>query len=112
MSFPSLIRAALTKVGDAALPGRTTDQAACEGSKHHSPSPLLVREVQVAPGQQAWLCGTCEGNLSVLQHLLVAHDGALPWPVRRCFGNLIRALAERSWRPQGTSVRLVPEESQ
>lgn len=104
MSFPDLIRGALSRVGDLALPGITTDQATCQGSKHHSPQPLLVNEVLLANGESVLLCGTCEDNLLVLQRLLDAHNGSLPWPVRRCFGNIIRAIAESTWQGEQASV--------
>jgi len=76
-----------------------------------------VREVELSPaggGSAAMLCGTCADNLAVLQHLLNQHDGALSWPVRRSFGNLIRALAERGWTesPAGSGRNVVSERSQ
>jgi hypothetical protein len=76
----------------------------CEGSKHHSPTPLILRQVSLIPKAgtavihpTAILCGVCRDNLRVYQSLLVAHDGVIPWEVQRCFGNQIRALALKGW---------------
>lgn len=76
----------------------------CEGSKFHSPNPLLVYEVDLVPWDDriqvhiAWLCGTCRGNLWVYQELLKEREGDIPWDVQRSFGNQIRALAKQGWR--------------
>lgn len=74
---------------------------ACEGSKHHSPTPLMVYRVSIIPGQDhgpfVMLCGTCKSNLKVFQSLLL-HHGEIPWEVQRQFGNIIRELAIRGWR--------------
>jgi hypothetical protein len=102
--FPRLVRETLSKVGFD-LPGRLTDEAACEGAKHHSPTPLMVKEVSLSPsggGTTAWLCGTCADNLAVLQHLR-SQQGDLSWPLLREFGNRIRALAQRGWSEEGSS---------
>lgn len=75
----------------------------CEGSKFHSPNPLLVHEVDLVPWDArpavhtAWLCGTCKGNLWVYQKILHERHGDIPWDVQRSFGNQIRALAKRGW---------------
>jgi hypothetical protein len=75
----------------------------CEGSKFHSPNPLLVHEVDLVPwdshptSHTAWLCGTCRGNLWVYQKILYERKGDIPWDVQRSFGNGIRALAKRGW---------------
>jgi hypothetical protein len=88
------------------LPG--SDEHPCEGAKHHSPRPLftestwLVRKSWFADttllhAPDAWLCGTCRDNLTLLLILLYASDGKVDWPVRREFGNEIRALAQTGW---------------
>lgn len=83
------------------LPGVVARDDECCGAKFHSPSPLVLREVELnpwgGPSETALLCGTCADNLSLLQALLGAAEGELDWPVRRDFGNLVRALALRGW---------------
>lgn len=75
----------------------------CEGSKFHSPNPLLVHQVNLVPwnGDEwrytSWLCGTCQWNLWVYQKLLFERDGNIPWAVQRSFGNGVRALAKKGW---------------
>ncbi len=82
----------------------------CEGSVHHSPSPLLIRPVYLSAlldevlGGQArteedlvYLCSTCRDNVTVYLAILYAYSGAAPMAVRRDFGNLILALGERAW---------------
>lgn len=76
----------------------------CQGAKYHSPSPLVVHRVSlvdkpVQSRSEHWvfLCGTCRDNLHVFQSILRMKDGDVPWPVRREFGNLVRALGERGW---------------
>lgn len=103
--LPRTVDALLERLGTAsALSGSLTKAVACEGAKFHSPTPLLVRAVRLCPEEwgcendtTVWLCGTCEANISVLQHLLHSTEGALSWEVRREFGNLLRALALRGW---------------
>lgn len=86
----------------------------CEGSKFHSPTPILVRphdlayEVQrmidwpplaTTPEQDVvYLCSTCSDNLTVYLSVLYAYDGATPQSVRRDFGNIIRSLGDRAWQ--------------
>lgn len=67
----------------------------CEGSKFHSPNPLVVHPVHLPDGSAVMLCGTCRDNHIVLRSLMDASDEPVAWPVRREFGNLIRAIAER-----------------
>jgi hypothetical protein len=91
MTFPNAIKAALRDVDPNTLPGRpTTDGQVCAGAKFHSPTPLVLHEVEIN-GQPVQLCGTCRSNLGVLRALLTRH-GELPWPVRREFGNRLREL--------------------
>lgn len=83
----------------------------CEGSKFHSPRPLLTRPYQMVGlveaiaigaqyprGEDVWLCSTCFDNLSVYVMILIAYDGATPQFVRRDFGNQIRHLGDEAWR--------------
>lgn len=83
----------------------------CEGSKFHSPKPLLVRphylsdamalivpeEVALIKEELLHLCSTCSDNLSVYLTILFAYDGVIPKMVRRDFGNTIRDLGDRAW---------------
>jgi hypothetical protein len=88
------IAAALDAGNRGKLPGRINDDELCQGAKFHSPTPLVVHAVTVS-GRE-WLCATCRDNLAVFRHLLAEAGGSLPWPVARCFGNRLRALAEWS----------------
>jgi len=47
-----------------------------------------------------YLCGTCADNVNVLLALLNGHDGDVPWPVKRCFGNLVRNVADQAYTNQ------------
>lgn len=101
MTFPKALAQAL----DGTNPGVFTSQEAhCEGALFHSPQPLVLRRVALVPPEWAHvpdrvvLCGTCEANLRLFQHLLHVHGGKLAWPVRREVGNIIRALGLRSWQ--------------
>lgn len=96
MPVPKHVQAALAETNTASLPGTLAYGQECAGAKFHSPTPLLLTRVSLGD-DSVWLCGTCCANLSVLQHLLATHNGDLPWTVRREFGNLIRAIALRSW---------------
>lgn len=83
----------------------------CEGSKFHSPVPLLVRRhylsdlmAMIDPGivepiqeEPLYLCSTCQDNLAVYLTVFYAYDGVIPKMVRRDFGNLIRDLGDRAW---------------
>ena len=83
----------------------------CEGSKHHSPSPLLIRPyylsaaVDEVRGEQprteddlVYLCSTCWDNLTVYLSILHAYSGAVPMAAKRDFGNIIRHLGDRAWQ--------------
>lgn len=83
----------------------------CEGSRHHSPTPLRTFAVHLsavvpeclgdsAPAPEdspVWLCQTCDDNLRVFTCLMIAADGAMPWPMQREFGNTIRDLGIKAW---------------
>lgn len=78
----------------AALPGiPATHDHDCQGSKFHSPRPMIVHRVEMPqqPGEHLYLCGTCRDNYHLLTNL--QHTTHIPWPTRRCFGNTIRTLA-------------------
>jgi hypothetical protein len=91
MTFPNAIKQALRNVDLSKLPGQpTTDGQLCAGAKFHSPTPLVLHDVEV-DGKTVQLCGTCRSNLGVLRALLDTH-GELAWPVRREFGNRLREL--------------------
>ena len=92
MTFPQQARTALAQTDTSAIEGVLAYDETCDGAKFHSPNPLVLHEVTVGD-TRVLLCGTCLANLRVLQHLLAAADGSLPWPVLRDFGNQIRALA-------------------
>jgi hypothetical protein len=101
MTFPEKLATAVSVAGLVAPDGgwfAIVDE--CEGARFHSPNPLVLRKVFLAPdgtGITANVCGTCADNLTVLQRLLVKCDGDVDWPVRREFGNLVRALAQKGW---------------
>ena len=107
MPLPEHTAALLYAGGDWHLPG--DDQAECEGSRFHSPTPMFVSVVPLIPSSwdarahaqfspRVHLCGTCRDNLAILQQILFAAEGDVPWQVRREFGNTIRALADKGWR--------------
>lgn len=104
--LPPNIAKALYGGGSWSLPGDDTEE--CEGSIHHSPTPLFTHWTPLVPRDwydghplpsppHADLCGTCRDNLSLLLQMLHASDGQLGWETRREFGNGIRALATRGW---------------
>ena len=83
---------------------------ACEGSKFHSPRPLLVlphdlrnhvglalQEPAPSESENVYLCGTCADNLTLYLAILLAYDGETPGSVRKDFGNTIRYLGDRAW---------------
>lgn len=76
----------------AELPGIPAHDHDCQGSKFHSPRPMIVHrlEMPTRPGEHLYLCGTCLDNVSLLTALEQATT--VPWNTRRCFGNTIRAL--------------------
>lgn len=104
--------ATMLRTGEWDLPG---DDHECEGAAFHSPRPLFTESTHLTLSEwfetgfysrkeawqgspSAWLCGTCRDNLYVLLQMLHATDGDLGWPVRREFGNDLRALALRGWQ--------------
>lgn len=105
MALPTHLAAHLAEAG---LNVSGSDQS-CQGAEFHSPTPLAIYPVPLMvsppkPGEKvpegtpvAWLCGSCRDNFRVLVHLLQRSNGALDWPVRREFGNKVRALALRAW---------------
>jgi hypothetical protein len=79
----------------------------CLGAQYHSPRPLFVIEVPIAPIEwfpktveipQVDLCGTCYDNLTVYEELLYEHEGEVPWALRREIGNMTRALGDQGWK--------------
>lgn len=90
---------------------RLAEDDVCIGAKFHSPSPLVLREVDLVPwskkitGETVWLCGTCADNLAALQHIIKTNDGNVPWETRREFGNQVRALGLRGWNIYAGSVK-------
>lgn len=104
--IPEHTRNLLYASGTWRLPG--DDTATCEGAKFHSPTPMFTHDVPLIPAEwdaaisamhspRAYLCGVCRDKLLILQQILAAHDGKVPWEVRREFGNEVRALALRGW---------------
>lgn len=112
MTFPSILAEHLKTEGTKPpVSSIFSLHAPCTGAKHHSPTPLVVRTVVLDPERRtdvaaptATLCGTCADNVGVLMGLMHHHDGVVPWAVRRDFGNLIRALAQRGWEWYSTGV--------
>lgn len=90
--FPRAIAEALRGIDQSALPGLPATERDCEGAKFHSPTPLLLHEVELSDGRVVWLCGVCRANASVLAALIAQFAQELEWPVRREFGNRLRAL--------------------
>lgn len=74
------------------LPGIPAHDHDCQGSRFHSPRPMIVHRTEMPgnPGEHLYLCGTCLDNMRLLTTLQQACP--LPWTARRCFGNTIRAL--------------------
>lgn len=97
MSFPVRLAEAIDALDAPLLErGVFARGVECQGSKFHSPNPLVIQEFTLRDGSTAMLCCTCESNLQVLLAITDSTDGPVAWSVRRDFGNLIRALAERS----------------
>lgn len=106
MPLPQHTQALLVS-GPWILPGAVGE--ICEGNKFHSPTPLCVDYVPLIPKEwnvaisvaQAetgmWLCGVCRDNLSILQQIWSAHQGNVPWMVRREHGNSIRSMVSQAW---------------
>lgn len=92
MSFSREIAGAISELEVANLPGHFDPQQSCAGAKFHSPRPLLLHKVVLSDDRTAQLCGVCRDNLRVLNELVNASDGELPWRVRREFGNQLRSL--------------------
>lgn len=93
--IPENIKQAVATLDPDDLPGTLADGIQCEGAAFHSPTPLVV-DAYPLHGGEAWLCPTCAANLIVLRRLIEASPEPLPWPLRREFGNKIRALAQQS----------------
>lgn len=113
LAFPRMVLGALEELGSDDLGDLLAVDAECEGARFHSPTPLLVRRVALGregtsppqPPPTAMLCGTCADNLAVIRHLLVKSGGDLSWPVRREFGNTIRALAVKGYEHDRSTWR-------
>jgi hypothetical protein len=60
---------------------------------------MIVQSFEIARSEDqdeiVYLCGTCTDNVKVLLALLRARGGDVPWTVKRCFGNLVRGVAEQ-----------------
>lgn len=107
MTVPAKIGELLAQTDVSTLPGTLNTEDLCEGARFHSPNPLLVVEVTIVDpswpgvvtlGDRVWLCRNCADNLRVYQRLLGQFSGNLEWPVRREFGNMIRAIGDRGWK--------------
>lgn len=93
MPLPRAMGAALAQLHPELLPGRLAGEGlSCAGARFHSPTPLLLHPTGLPDGREVDLCGTCKDNLGVLKTLLDQHGDELTWPVRREFGNQLRAL--------------------
>lgn len=91
--IPGEVRALIEISPDLELPGILAHEHECQGSKFHSPRPMVVHSFPMphTPGEKIYLCGTCADNVRLL--LAFESQGTVPWTVKRCFGNLIRAVA-------------------
>lgn len=110
MTVPPTMLALIHQVGGLQVQGVLADTQECEGSKYHTPSPLVLRpytlssfkKIEMVPTDDddekaIWLCGTCVANLNIFLSLMEATEGNMPWEVRREFGNLIRLLGLDLW---------------
>lgn len=114
MPLPEHTQALLHATGEWLLPDAWSH--VCEGSKFHTPTPMVVDSyplvpatwgpLRVLPSQTVWLCGTCRDNLTLLQQIWVSLDGDVPWLVRREFGNTIRALTQQAWAQHKESTEV------
>ena len=93
MHFPRATAAAIGELELNSLTGIFSIGLSCVGAKFHSPRPLVLHEVLLPGDRTVHLCAVCRDNLQVLNELVNAFDGELPWRVRREFGNQLRALA-------------------
>lgn len=97
LHFPVYVSRVVREQDLAPPAGMWAEETLCAGARYHSPSPLVVHEVEITDTESVFLCGTCLDNFRVYRAILEAHEGNAPWPLRREFGNLIRALVERAW---------------
>lgn len=88
--MPQPIKDALQAVGRYQ---ETADPEAhpCEGSKFHTPRPLMVYPCRVG-SKIMFLCGVCRDNVSI--YLSIQVNSKPSWDVQRCFGNEIRRIAD------------------
>lgn len=112
MTVPPHIREQAARSVLVDLRGHLSHEHECQGSRFHSPRPLMldqyvldgavvepldVRVVYSTPPTVVWMCGTCADNLGLYLALRESAPEGLPWPVRREFGTLIRALGDKAW---------------
>lgn len=107
--------ALIENVGGVDVSGVLAEYQDCQGSKYHTPNPLILRcyvvrweqgsgrRTKLQPCEDSdqdfvWLCGTCASNLDIFLSLMDATDGNVPWETRREFGNLIRSLGLDRWK--------------
>lgn len=99
--IPGLVLTYVKGTPDIELSGLTTEERECQGAKFHSPRPMIVHPFtwRRADGEDeiVYLCGTCTDNVQVLLALLKGRQGFVPWSVKRCFGNLVRSVAEQAY---------------
>lgn len=72
---------------------RDAEMHPCEGSKFHSPRPLIVHPFRIK-GRALYLCGVCRDNVSTYITLQKESPEKLTWVVQRGFGNEIRRIAD------------------
>lgn len=91
--IPGEVRALIGISPNLDPPGIPAIEHECQGAKFHSPRPMVVHPFPMPqnPGEKIYLCGTCADNVQLL--LAFEAQGPVPWTVKRCFGNLIRAVA-------------------
>lgn len=83
------------------LPGVPAAQHECKGAKFHSPRPMLLHAFEVEGQEAVYLCGTCADNVQLLTVLMREYQGNIPWSVKRCFGNLVRSVADAAFHIAG-----------
>lgn len=91
MAFPRNIAGMLEKHPDLANGRIFSSKYTCQGSKFHSPTPLVVHRV-IIKQKVFFLCGTCQDNAELLVDLIQAEKNSVPWIVLREFGTQIRKL--------------------
>lgn len=110
MTAPPAMLALARSLDLGSFSDRLAEAQKCDGSRYHTPTPLLIDRYRYAGGGHVYpitaalqdgdvrLCGTCAENLRVFLQLMVATSGDMPWEAQREFGNSIRRIGKLMWR--------------